>query len=306
MLKDSLNWNDLKYFLEVARSRRLLSASKKLGVNHTTVSRRISALEQALETKLFEQDSAGFRLTRVGEMLMPLAQQLEDTALMARERVKGADPTLSGTLRIGAPDGLGNLFLARWLPEFLQQHAELNLQLVPVPQELNILKREVDIAISLEPSSHRDVICRKITDYRLFLYASKSYIEERELDIESVDSIRTGAFSGYIPDILYSEQLNFNQHIGSALNERFQGATVMSQYQYLASGGGFGVLPYFMACQDDRLIQVMPERFGFLRSYWLLIPGELHRRANIRALAQEIDRQVYNNRKLFMPDSQGG
>ena len=144
---ERLNWNDLRYFLEVARKGRLLSASKRLGVNHTTVARRIAALEDALEVRLFEQDETGFHLTASGETLLPLAQQVEDVTDLAQERVQQYSHTHSGKLRIGAPDGFGNSFLAAKISTFMTEHTDLTLELVPIPTVPNLTKREVDLAI---------------------------------------------------------------------------------------------------------------------------------------------------------------
>ena len=105
MTENNLNWNDLRYFLEVARQGRLLGAARRLGVNHSTVARRLVALENALQTPLFEQDENGFHLTQRGEALLPLAQQVEDVAGLMREEAGGNRDELGGRLRLGAPDG---------------------------------------------------------------------------------------------------------------------------------------------------------------------------------------------------------
>jgi len=296
-----MNWNDLRYFLEVARTGRYLSAARRLGVTHTTVSRRIHALEQALETPLFESDDKGLHLTPAGESILPLAQQCEDIAALTHERAAEDHRSLSGNLRIGAPDGLGNLFLADKLTGYIHQNPELNIRLVPVPQNLNLINREVDIAVTLEPSQRKDTHCQKLTDYSLYLYVSTSYADKNNVDLTNLNEIITHPFAGYIPDILYTEQLNFNQYIAPDLQESFQGATVISQFQFVANGGGFGVLPYFMVQNDSRFIQVLPEKINFLRSYWVLIPIELRRRAIVRSIERELQSLVIECRDQFVP-----
>lgn len=296
-----LNWNDLRYFLEVARKGRLLGASKALGVNHTTVSRRLSALENALQVKLLEQDEHGFHLTPIGESILPIAQQIEDATELTKERVNLSGQSLSGTLRVGAPDGFGNSFLAKKISEFTNRNPDIKIQLVPVPLTHNLLKREVDLAITLEPLDRQDLLCRKITDYRLFLYTSRSYLEDKNINLTDIESIKEHPFSSYISDILYTEQLDFNGEIGRDLNNPFQGATVMSQLEFVAEGGGFGVLPHFMVEGDDRFIKVLPERYSFTRSYWLLTPVELNRLSSVRALTENIFSIVKKNKGLFCP-----
>jgi len=303
MIDDKLNWNDLRYFLEVARAGRYLTAAKRMGVNHTTVSRRIAALEDALQTPLFESDEKGLHLTPAGEAVLPLAQQCEDIAVLTKERVASDQRSLSGNLRIGAPDGLGNLFIANQLTQFVHRNPDLNLRLVPVPQNLNLIKREVDIAITLEPSERRDIHCKKLTDYQLFLYVSREYLQNNDVDLEDIQSIKQHPFAGYIPDILYTEQLGFNRLIDDQLIERFQGATVMSQFQFIANGGGFGVLPHFMVQDDPRFVQVLPDQIHFVRSYWILTPLELRRRANVRSISTELEQLIAQHRDQFLPRS---
>lgn len=303
MIDDKLNWNDLRYFLEVARAGRYLSAAKRMGVNHTTVSRRIAALEDALQTPLFEADEKGLHLTPAGEAVLPLAQQCEDIAVLTKERVATDQRSLSGNLRIGAPDGLGNLFIANQLTQFVHRNPDLNVRLVPVPQNLNLIKREVDIAITLEPSERRDIHCKKLTDYQLFLYVSRDYTQKNDVDLEDIQSIKQHPFAGYIPDILYTEQLGFNRLIDDQMIERFQGATVMSQFQFIANGGGFGVLPYFMVQDDPRFIQILPDEINFIRSYWILTPLELRRRANVRSISTELELLIAQHRDQFLPRS---
>ena len=297
-----MNWNDLRYFLEVARKGRLLRAGKRLGVNHTTVARRISALEDVLEVKLFEQDEEGFHLTDAGETLLPLAQQVEEATDIAKERVQLSGHSLSGHLRVGAPDGFGNAFLAGKIARFMGENPNLTIELVPVPLSHNLLKREVDLAISLESTSRKNISCTKITDYKLFLYTSQDYIKTNDVDLTNMDEILECPFADYIPDILYTEQLNFNKHIKSDLESPFQSSTVLAQYEFIVHGGGFGVLPYFMTGNEPNLILLFPDKYCFVRSYWLLIPYELRRLASVRALEKFIMSMASADRARFLPD----
>lgn len=298
---ENLNWNDLRFFLEVARKGRLLGAAKALGVNHTTVSRRLNALETALQVKLLEQDEHGFHLTPIGESILPIAQQIEDATELTKERVNLSGQSLSGTLRVGAPDGFGNTFLAKKISDFTHQNPDIKIQLVPVPLTHNLLKREVDLAITLEAVDRNDLLCRKITDYQLFLYTSRAYIADNNVDLSNIEAIKKHPFASYISDILYTEQLDFNSEIDRDLNNPFQGATVMSQLEFIAEGGGFGVLPHYMVANDERFIKVLPETYSFTRSYWLLTPVELNRLSSVRALTDNILLIARHHQSLFCP-----
>ncbi|MCB1887827.1 MAG: LysR family transcriptional regulator [Rhodocyclaceae bacterium] len=301
MPRDRLNWNDLRYFLEVARTGRLLGAARRLAVNHATVGRRIDALEQALAVKLFVRDEQGYHLTPAGEDLLPLAQQVEDVTGLARERSSSPPHSLSGSVRIGTPDGFGNAFLAGNLARFLDAHQELRIELLSIPLTHNLKKREVDLAISLEPSDNRDIHCEKITDYRLQLFASADFLHRHGIAPDDFDAITRHTFADYITDILYTEQLSFNRRIRPGLRNRLQSATVQAQYEFIAHGGGFGVLPNYMGDHDPRLVPVLTERVSFIRAYWLLIPLELRRLARIRGLERFILATARERRDLFLP-----
>lgn len=300
---DRLNWNDLRYFLEVARKGRLLGAAKKIGVNHTTVARRIAALENSLEVTLFERAEDGFHLSHAGESLLPFAEQMENATNFAKERVQVSGHSLTGNIRVGAPDGFGNAFLAGRIAPFMRDNPELTVELVPVPLTHNLLKREVDLSISLEAMKRPNIYVKKITDYKLFLYSSKKYLKKNKIDFKDPDAIAHETFADYIGDILYTEQLSFNQHISETITSQFQSSTVLAQYEFVANGGGLGVLPYFMAWKDRRLVPILARRYCFVRSYWLLIPHELKRLASIRGLQNFILKLTHDNQRMFMPKS---
>jgi len=302
MLHDKLNWNDLRYFVEVAHKGRLLSAAKKLGVNHTTVARRIAALEEALEVKLFDQDDYGFHLTEIGENLLPLAQQMEDITALAKEQVQHMGQTVSGNIRIGAPDGFGNTFLAEKLINFIRKNPGITIESAALPLFPNLLKREVDVAISLEETDSKHIYCRKITDYQLFLYTSKKFVEEQKVDLAQKFDILKHPFVGYIPELQYTEELEFLHLIDKDLKSQYQSSTVWAQLQFIANGGGFGVLPYYMAYNDNRLIPILTDEVCFTRSYWLHIPLELRRMASIRKLEQTIILEARAHQHAFMPE----
>ena len=280
---DTFNWNDIRYFLAVARTGRLQTAAKKLNVNHTTVARRLAALDAAINAQLFESDSAGYHLTAIGEMLLPLAQKMEDTAQHSRELISSSNNSLLGHFRIGAPDGFGNTFLTSLLTEFLTAHKDITIELTPVPISLNLSRREVDLAITIDPSTRANIHNTKITDYDLLIYTSKEYISRSGFSIDDDANLHTHTFSEYITDLLFSDQLSFNKTIDTQIESRFRSSTVLAQLEFIVGGGGIGVLPYYLAKKHPNLIPVLTDKFKMTRTYWLLTPYDLRRLASVRA-----------------------
>ena len=127
-----MNWDDLRIFLAVARAGQILGAARRLELNHATVSRRVTALEAALGTKLFRRLTTGTELTLEGERLLDVAERMEADLIAARADMADEGETVSGTVRIGAPDGFGVAFLASRLGGLTALHPGLAIQLVPV------------------------------------------------------------------------------------------------------------------------------------------------------------------------------
>ncbi|MBL8581545.1 MAG: LysR family transcriptional regulator, partial [Rhizobiaceae bacterium] len=172
-----MNWDDVRIFLAVARAGQILGAAKRLDLNHATVSRRIAALEEALRAKLFRRLTTGSELTAAGERFLAIAERMEADMIAARAEVAGEGDAVSGTVRIGAPDGFGVAFLAPRLGQLTAQHPELRIQLVPVPRSFSLSRREADIAITVERPTEGRLVAVKLVDYSLGLYASRAYAE---------------------------------------------------------------------------------------------------------------------------------
>ena len=282
------DWEDIRYFLETERAGRMNLAARRLKVSHTTVARHIERLERRLGTALFERDVDGMRVTDAGAAVLAHGRLMEDQALALADRIEGNAGTLSGVVRIGAPDGLGNSVLARVLPKLLNEEPDLVVELVPVPQAHKLWKREVDLSISLERPTTGRTALRKLTDYDLRLYASPDL---PGLDRASLERLPEFPFVGYVDDLLYTGELDFNRHIAPGLRVVYRGATVVSQLEAVCHGVGMGILPCYLA-RDRGLVPVVPDDIRLSRSYWLLMPEEYREMNRIRRVSRFIAREI--------------
>lgn len=290
-------WDDLKYFLETWRCGSMSGAGKRLQVSHTTVSRHIDRLERNLGDFLFEPTEDGLALTEFGQRILALAQNMDQLAATIHDRCAQTGDSVLGTVRIGAPDGLGNAFLSRILPELQRQQPELEIELVPVPITHKLWKREVDIAIRLDrPETGRTVV-RKLIDYDLRIYGNRALLAERGMPRSRDDLLRFN-FVGYVNELLYTPELDFNKTIHPALRTTYKGATVKAQLDAVRAGIGLGVLPCFMMPDPD-LIPVLPDELTFERTYWLLIPEEFKSLERIRVVADFIAEATRQRKELF-------
>lgn len=295
-----LNWDDLRYLLAVARAGRVSIAAKRLGVDHSTVIRRIGTLEEALGARLVDRGPTGYDLTDRGASLVAAAEQMESLALGALDLLAGADTKVSGAVRIGAPDGFGTLFLAPRIGRLANLHPGLELQLIAMPRVFSLSKREADLAIGLSPPGSGRLVATKLTDYRLGLYGAKSYIALRGAP-QSVDELPTHTFIGYIDDLLYTPELDYLAEIHPGIKASLRSAGLIAQLQSAKAGFGLCVLPHFAAANEPSLVPVLPGEVTLTRSLWLLTHSDLKDLPRIRAVSRFLTEETRAARDLFLP-----
>lgn len=293
------DWDDLRYFLSVARAGRLTVAARRLGADHATVSRRITSLETALKTKLFERRPHGYQLTAQGERLLANAEAIETQALAAQSEIGGADLSLSGAVRIGAPDGFGAMFLAPRIGALAERYPELDLQLVAMSRIPSLSKREADIAISLSPPREGRIVARKLGDYDLALYAAPAYLATHP-PVRSVQDLSSHRIIGYIDNLIYSPELDYLDEVAKELRPRIQSSSILAQLAATEAGAGICVLPQFMTRQA-RLQRVLPDAVKLTRSFWLIVHADLRDVARIRATMDFLVREIRAARDVLQP-----
>src|SRR5260370_26225240 len=170
-----MDWDRIRIFLEVARTGQILGAARRVGVNHATVARQLTALEQELKTQLVERRTTGCVLTSAGEAVVAAAERAESEFLQVGAQLGGSSEAISGTVRVGAPDGLVNYFLASQLGALAARNPDLLIQLVPLPRTFSLSRREADITIAPGRPKPGRRIFKKHTDYTPSLSGAESY-----------------------------------------------------------------------------------------------------------------------------------
>lgn len=267
-----MDWDNLRYFLELSRTGKLTSAARRLGVDHTTVSRRLQALEKSMGVALFSRKASGYALTEAGRRLLPQAEAMESAfSAIERDRSEHGD-LVSGQVRIGATEGYGQVVLAQQLSELTRRHPNLSIDLLAVPRTVQLSRREADIVITLERPERGPYIITRLTDYVLRLYAAPRYLASHP-PIHERDDLRQHRFVGYIDDLLYSRELQYLNEIGKP-QLALRSTSILAQQQAAAFGAGIAILPCFSADQDPRLVRVNVP-IEFKRTFWMLMPIEL-------------------------------
>lgn len=293
-----MNWDDAKYFLGVARSGQMLGAAKLLGVSQAKLSRRITSLEKSLDCRLFERSTSGCTLTTDGAALLEIATRVETEFTRARTAIKGQESHVSGTIRIGAPDGFGVHFLSPRLGLMSERFPDLNIQLVPVPRSFSLSQREADIAVMVGRPTKGRLRVRKLTDYSLGLYASKGYVRQNGRPKEPFD-LSQHRLIGYVEDLIYSPELNYNREILRDWRSGLEIASALGQFEAVRSGAGIGMLHDFIASPCTDLVNLFPERV-VQRTYWTVWHERMKSTMRVKAVVAFLDELVRAESVLFM------
>lgn len=293
-----MDWDDIRVFLAIARSGQILGAARRLGLNHATVARRLTALEEALKTPLVERGTTGCSLTVAGERFLQSAERMEAEFLAARSELTDTEIDVSGTVRIGAPDGFGVAFLAPRLGELTARHPGLTIQLVPVPRSFSLSRREADIAVTIDRPDTGRLVAAKLVDYALGLYASRAYVERRGIPGQTSE-LRDHDLVGYVEDLLYSPSLNYGAEIVRDWSARFEIASALGQTEAVRSGAGIGILHAFIARKDPSLVPVLPQ-IRLTRAYWMVTHESSRPLRHVAAVQDFLRDLVTRDRAMFL------
>lgn len=293
-----MNWDDVRIFLAVARTGQILAASKRLGLNHATLSRRLTSLEAALKTRLFVRRTNGCELTAEGGIFLNAAERMETEMLAAQANLGHTDTAIAGTVRVGAPDGFGVSFLAPRMGRLIERHPELKIQLVPVPRSFSLSQREADIAITLERPEQGRLVSSKLTDYTLGLYASRDYLAShgRPGDVEA---LKVHPRIGYVEDLIFTASLNFSGEVMRSWDAGFEISTAIGQTEAVRSGAGIGILHDYIARQYPELQRILPD-ISIRRAYWTTYHETARDLVRVRSVVDFLQELVGAERHIFL------
>lgn len=281
MTSPPFNWNDLRFFLAVARSRTISLAGRRTGTDHATVGRRISALEAALGMQLFERNPRGYNLTQHGEALLAMASTIEAEAVRIEETMAGQQQGLAGTVRISTPEGFGNFFLASRIGKLAARHPRLTIEMITIQQIIALSRREADIAVTMTLPPGGNVVHELLTEYRLYVYASREYLSAAP-PIRTRDDLSGHPFVGYVEDLIFTRALNYLPEIRPHLRARLQNSSLHAQFSATVAGFGLCVLPAYVASTAPELVTILADEVSLTRSYWMVADAEMAETAPVR------------------------
>jgi DNA-binding transcriptional LysR family regulator len=275
---DTLRWDDVRYFLELARQGSLSAAARALAVEHSTVARRVIALEKRICLRLFDRLPKSWNLTQEGEELLQHAQRIEDEA-HAFSRASLGVSALRGVVRISAPPVLASHFLVPRLAKMRQRWPGITIEIIGEAREANLFRREADLALRMSRPTEPGLATRPLAEIGYGLYATAEWINrpQKEWDFIGYDSSLRDT-----PQQQWLEQKAAGQPFALRSND------LAALYQACRAGLGMAVLPHFLARDDRALVQVPGQGNPMSRSLWMVVHPDVRRSARVKVVGDAV------------------
>ncbi len=269
----NVNWEGIQYCMAVINEGSVSAAAKSLGVNHTTVSRRISALEEDLKVHIFDRSTAGWQLTPLGEAMLPAATSMEEEFFNLKRAALAEQSELKGRVRVTAVEGLFNNVLMGPLQEFSHAYPEIDIEILSSPALVNLANHEADIAFRATNEPPPDAVGKKVCDLAFAVYATHDLAERWRQGDDTVCSIAMRD--------LNESPLWVQKHF-PGMRVRFGVNSLNMLHGMVAGGLGFAVLPCALGDKDRRLQRVLEEHVRETVGLWVLSHRDLRTTARIR------------------------
>jgi len=295
------NWSDIRFFLETARTRSHTAAARRLGVEHTTVARRLQRLAREYGSPLLERAREGWILTEAGRRLMAHAETMEAAALAASEDLAAHPANVAGTVRLGVPEVLGARVLTPRLPPLLAKYPDLHIELLLLPRSPSLAAREADLTVTLEPPRIGRYYVTRLALLRYDLYGSPEYLAQHPLIAHSVD-LAGHRFVDYVQDYLLSESLRYLDELGLSPRRVFTATGMQAQFEAIRCGLGIGMLARYLIDADSPLIRVLPSEMWIERELWLAAPIDMFALRRVRVVWDFLRGIAEAEPGLFGPD----
>ena len=284
------DWDDLRYFLAIYRAKSLARAASDLGIEDTTVGRRLSALEEKAGTKLFDRTPEGYALTPAGRAVLPRAERMEAEALALEREVSGADGRLEGSVRVTASEVLATRFIAPYIPSFARAHPNLALDLVCTNEVLSLSRREADVALRLSQPREEDVITKELSPIPLALYASKAYVDAHGLPEAPERTLAGNTVILFAATRHFRWENDWFEPRAVEARIALRSDSVSSIVSATMAGLGIALLPRAVADPEPTLVRIETETTPRPRIIWQTIHRDMRKTARVRAVTDFLEK----------------
>ncbi|MGI3901447.1 MAG: LysR family transcriptional regulator [Janthinobacterium lividum] len=282
-----LDWDDLRFFLSIARHGNLIAAAKELRVAQSTVGRRLASLEASLGVRLLNRTPDGYVVTSAGEQVLREAERFETGSLALEREVGGRDGRLSGSVRVTCAESVASNILSPCLAAMHGKHPDIMVELIPDPRELSLSMREADISVRLKQSNQHDLVVRKIGILGFGLYASPGYLDKHgELDVEA--GCPGHHIVAQLDDLQDSDQTDWLAALAPRSRISLQTSSHEAAVVAALHGGGLACLARFRADREEGLTRLASPLPVPDAGIWLVAHKDNRENARIRAVLTRI------------------
>lgn len=291
--------DDLLILLTVARLGRFTAVAEALETTHTTISRRILALDKRLGGRTLERNPHGWELTELGRQAVLAAEKIEQSlGELAGHLDEGAD-SVSGLIRISAPDGFGAVIVTPALVRLQRGHPRLAVEVLSSTRKLSQNRSGLDLEIVAGPIDAGRAETIALSDYYLRLYASPAYLKAKGVP-HDVAELQEHAFVSYVESALQIAELGLGSSGLAEPAARFQATSVFAQIEAVRAGCGIGILPSFMVTGQPDLVPVLPAAYERRLQFWAAARPESLRSPAVQAVIGAILQETAHRRRALM------
>jgi DNA-binding transcriptional LysR family regulator len=294
-----IDWNDIRYFLAVARSGTTAAAARFLGVNQSTVVRRLAVLEQGLGFRLFSKKRDGYRLTCQGEALLQEAAAVESSVQTFTRRAAALDDALSGSLRVTTAEGMAFGLVPKLLDEFHRRHPGMQVSLLIEDNYNDLSDGSAEVALRAGTPGEGELIGRKLTEASWAVYGSRSYVEHRGSPItpDDLNAHRLVGFEGRLERIRPARWL---QEVAPRGEISYRSNSILGVLFAAQSSYGLALLPCQIGDPEGDLVRVLDPLPELTFDFWILTHPDLHRNPKIRAFFDFMTEEIIRYRPLLL------
>ena len=275
------DWNDLKYFLAVYQNGSFAEAARALKVDETTVSRRLSSLENSFGVKLLKKNKSGYLPTVDGEKVLATILPIYDSLSNLQNKIQGNNKTLVGKVTVTMPDTIASHIIIPQLGEFYMKYPDIQIEIITSAQSLNIQKRDADVAIRMFKPSQGTLYAKNIGKLKFSAFVNSKYLQKfkyNKFNLEEMDLI------DYPNSEATKEEIKILNNLRSKCKVRLQVKNRYSIVAAIKNGLGIGYLPEFISDGDNELIQVA-DLSRIEIDTWLVVHSDLKKNSKVRAVA---------------------
>lgn len=296
-----LEWNDVTVLLAICRAGSLGGAARTLGLTHSTVFRRLNAIEEKTGVRFFDRLSHGYVATESGEAAKRFGERMEAEMYALSREILGRDMRLQGNIRMTAPEGVATAFLSPVLTSFQREHPDVSIELIATSLSLDLAQREADIALRVTRKPPDTSLGRKICDFGNDIYASPAYLEcHKETPLSEHDWIMSAGSADWIISKIWKNRSKAEERIVMSSNSLsvVLGAT--------REGLGLATLPNFLGDPDPALEAVPHQLREMKLELWVLTHPDLRHTARVKALMAHVHASLAKQSSLFEGGNSSG